>query len=94
MLNNRLCVAAALGSLLSSSAPFAASPRHGNLIAAHQLMEHAAEKITAAQKANEYDMGGHAQKAKELLEQATVELKQATEAANDHAEHEHVEHAK
>jgi hypothetical protein len=39
----------------------------------------------AAQKANEWDMRGHAQKAKELLEQANSELKQAAEAANKDA---------
>jgi len=36
----------------------------------------------AAQRANEWDMGGHAQKAKDLLEQVNNELKQAAEAAN------------
>jgi hypothetical protein len=37
----------------------------------------------AAQQANEWDMKGHAQKAKELLEQANREIKAATEAANE-----------
>ena len=54
---------------------------HPNLHAAHKLIQDAMEKITAAQKANEYDMEGHAKKAKELLEQAEVEIKQAAEAA-------------
>jgi hypothetical protein len=36
----------------------------------------------AAQTANEFDMAGHAAKAKELLDQANNELKQAAEAAN------------
>jgi uncharacterized C2H2 Zn-finger protein len=40
------------------------------------------EKVVAAQKANEWDMNGHTQKAKELLDQANRELKQAAEAAN------------
>jgi hypothetical protein len=39
----------------------------------------------AAQKANEWDMRGHAQKAKELLEQVNNELKQPPESANKDA---------
>ncbi len=56
--------------------------RHPNIAAAQRLAAQAFEKITAAQKANEFDMGGHAAKAKDLLEQASNELKQAAEAAN------------
>jgi hypothetical protein len=55
---------------------------HPNLEAAHKFLVQADEKITAAQKANEYDMEGHAQKAKDLITQALPELKQAAEAAN------------
>jgi hypothetical protein len=36
----------------------------------------------AAQEANEFDMQGHAQKAKNLLDEANKELKLAAEAAN------------
>jgi len=43
--------------------------RHPNLAAAQRLSEQAYQKIIAAQDANEWDMQGHAQKAKELLEQ-------------------------
>jgi len=56
--------------------------RHPNLAAAQRLVDQAYEKIVAAQQANEFDMNGHAQKAKELLDQANRELKQAAEAAN------------
>jgi hypothetical protein len=56
--------------------------RHPNLAAAQRLCEQAFEKISAAQSANEFDMDGHAAKAKDLLEQANRELKQAAEAAN------------
>jgi len=56
--------------------------RHPNLAAAQRLSQQAWEKITAAQAANEWDMGGHAQKAKELLDQVNNELKAAAEAAN------------
>ena len=59
--------------------------RHPNIAAAQRLAAQAFDKITAAQKANEFDMKGHAQKAKELLEQVNNELKQATEAANANA---------
>ena len=59
--------------------------KHPNIAAAQRLAAQAFEKITAAQKANEYDMVGHAAKAKELLEQANSELKLAAEAANANA---------
>ena len=55
---------------------------HPNLAAAQRLSHQAWEKITAAQAANEWDLGGHAQKAKELLDQVNIELKMAAEAAN------------
>ena len=38
--------------------------------------------MTAAQQANEYQLGGHAGRAKELLRQANVEMKLAAQAAN------------
>ena len=56
--------------------------RHPNIAAAQQLSRQAFEKIVAAQRANEWDMQGHAQKAKELLEQVNNELKEAAGAAN------------
>jgi hypothetical protein len=56
--------------------------KHPNLAAAQRLSQQAFEKITEAQQANEWDMDGHAAKAKELLEQVNKELKIAAEAAN------------
>ena len=56
--------------------------KHPNLAAAQHLSEEAYNKITAAQQANEWDMEGHAAKAKELLDQVNKELKLAAEAAN------------
>ena len=56
--------------------------RHPNLAAAQRLIAQAAAKIDAAQGANEWDMNGHAQKAKELLSQADHELNEAAGAAN------------
>ena len=75
--------------MLSGSAAFAlepvenVSPRlHPNLAAAQRLSRQAYNKISAAQKANEWDMDGHAQKAKDLLDQVNNELKLAAQAAN------------
>lgn len=55
---------------------------HPNLAAAQRLTTQAFEKITAAQKANEFDLAGHAAKAKDLLDQANEELKKAAEVSN------------
>lgn len=56
--------------------------RHPNLAATQVLIEKAINKISAAQVANEFDMKGHAAKAKALLEQAYSETKLAAQAAN------------
>ena len=77
-------VALALGGIALAQKPVEnVNPnRHPNLAAAQRLCDQAYEKVVAAQHANEWDMQGHAQKAKELLEQANQELKQAAHAAN------------
>ena len=79
--------------MLSGSAAFARGQVHGgnlelhpNLAAAQKLSRKAFEKIEAAQKAHEYDMEGHVQKAKDLLDQVNQELKLAIEAANKNKE--------
>ncbi|HKA88145.1 MAG TPA: hypothetical protein VKE22_10780 [Haliangiales bacterium] len=89
----RLLISALLGTaLLTSTATALAKGRpavnvsakkHPNLAAAQKLVAQAYDKCVAAQKANEYDLGGHAQKAKELLEQVNAELKAAAETANE-----------
>ena len=56
--------------------------RHPNLAAAQRLSRQAWNKVVAAQQANEWDMAGHAQKAKDLLDQVNNELKLAAETAN------------
>ncbi len=56
--------------------------KHPNLAAAQRLSQQAWEKIVAAQQANEWDMQGHAGKARELLDQVNQELKLAAESAN------------
>jgi F0F1-type ATP synthase membrane subunit b/b' len=59
--------------------------RHPNIAAAQRLCEQAWQRVVDAQQANEFDMQGHAQKAKELLDQANRELKLAAETANRNA---------
>ena len=56
--------------------------RHPNLAAAQKFSAQAYQKVVAAQQANEWDLGGHAQKAKELLDQVNQELKLAAETSN------------
>ena len=55
---------------------------HPNLAAAQRLSQQAWEKIVAAQQANEWDLAGHAEKAKRLLDEVNNELKLAAEASN------------
>ncbi len=56
--------------------------RHPNLAAAQNLIERAIQRVSDAQQANEFDMGGHAAKAKALLDQAYEQIKLAAVAAN------------
>jgi hypothetical protein len=56
--------------------------RHPNLARAQQQSLNAYNSIVMAQEANEWDLAGHAQKAKNLLDQVNSELKLAAEAAN------------
>ena len=55
---------------------------HPNLIAAQKDIDMAWTKITAAQKANEFDLDGHAQKAKDALKVAADEIKLAAQTSN------------
>ena len=55
---------------------------HGNIARAQELSRQAYDFMTAAQQANEYDMGGHAARAKELLREANEEMKLSALAAN------------
>ena len=56
--------------------------RHGNLAAAQRLVVQAFERLSDAQVANDYRLGGHVGRAKDLLRQANEEIKLAAEAAN------------
>lgn len=89
MKRNVLIALALVLMLLCAGMVFAQKPvrnvspaRHPNIASAQRLAAQAYERVIAAQKANEWDMEGHAQKAKDLLDQANQELKQAAEAAN------------
>jgi hypothetical protein len=70
-----------LGALLTAAVMSIAQPHHPNIAAAQQFCNQAIEKVSAAQSANEYDMHGHAQKAKDLLLEAKGELHEAYIAA-------------
>jgi hypothetical protein len=61
-----------------------AGPEHGhpNIIAARKETQNAIEHMRKAQHANEFDMGGHAQKAIDLLNQAQEEMRAAAETDN------------
>jgi hypothetical protein len=87
----KLILSVFVGALLLSSvsAVFAEEPElnvnprlHPEIAAAQKLSRQAYDKISRAQKANRYDMEGHAQKAKVLLDQVNDELKLAAQAAN------------
>jgi len=88
MIKTRL-LAAAIGTVLVIGGALLAQPkqnvsagRHPNIAAAQRLSHQAYEKVTAAQEANEWDMQGHAKKAKELLDEVNKELKLSAETAN------------
>jgi hypothetical protein len=81
-----LALAAPLGLALAESPapkkpPSKSAEAHPNLEVAQRLVAQAVNKLEAAQQANEYDLGGHAAKAKELLRQAKIEIEIATEVA-------------
>lgn len=61
------------GGLLSPASKFGGCPT---------IVSASSPKISAQQEANEFDVGGHAKKAKTLLDEANSELKMAAEAAN------------
>jgi hypothetical protein len=72
-----LSLAVAVASLSALAGPMAGHP---NIIAAREDASHAINKLRNAQKANEYDLGGHAKRAEELLVQAIEEMRLAAEA--------------
>jgi hypothetical protein len=80
-----LCLALALGVIAFAQEPrVTVGERHGNMRAAQQLIQQAWQKVDEAQKDNNYNLGGHAGRAKELLAQASEEIKLSAEDANSH----------
>jgi len=84
VLRTALGAALICGGLVMAQKPVenVSGKKHPNLAAAQRLSQEAWGKIGAAQQANEWDMNGHAAKAKDLLDQVNKELKLAAEAAN------------
>ncbi len=89
-LASRLILIAALGAAFAVGAILNGAPvrnvsarPHPNIAAAQKLCAQAFEKIIAAQKANEYDLAGHAARAKDFIEQANAELKLAAESLDN-----------
>jgi hypothetical protein len=87
---NSLIVAAAFAILAYGATMFAQAPvvnidhrRHGNLAAAQEFIVQAYQKMDRAQQANEDQLGGHAQRAKDLLTQADMEIRLAANVANE-----------
>ena len=58
--------------------------RHPNLAEAQHHIAEANRLLIAAQRDNHEDMHGHAEKARDLLVQASEEIKLGVEAANHH----------
>lgn len=79
---HRIILVAALVGGAALTAQQINSNRHPHLAAAQRDGQMAYQELAEAQKANDYDLGGHAQKAKDLLEQANRELDMAVQDAN------------
>lgn len=89
MIKKDLILGIALGATLSCGGViFAQSPvvnisnRHGNLRSAQSFIVSAFQKINEAQRDNQDQLGGHAQRAKDFLVQADQELRLAADVAN------------
>lgn len=61
-----------------------AQERHPNIAAAQHFIDDAINKIDVAQAGNHEHLGGHAEKAKDLLNQAKAELRAAADYADHH----------
>jgi hypothetical protein len=82
MKNFKFVTGMVLGAVLATGGMLVAQQHH-NLRMAQDLTEKAYNKVVEAQRINEFDMGGHAQRAKDLLYQASHEIKAAADAANE-----------
>ena len=81
-----LCITSALVGAMFAQAPVVNIDRrrHGNLAAAQSYIVQAYQRLDQAQQANEDQLGGHAQRAKDLLSQADGEIRLAADVANEH----------
>ena len=79
---NGIVLALIAGALMAQPRRTVAPKKHPNLATAQRHIDQAWESVNRAQAANEWDLAGHAKRAKELLEQANREIKQAAETAN------------
>jgi hypothetical protein len=77
-----LALAVPVSLALAAPARNVSAKLHPNLAAAQTLIGQAYTKVEAAQTANDGQLGGHAEKAKQLLAAAADEIKLAAEAAN------------
>jgi hypothetical protein len=77
-----------LATLATAQAPAATvDPQaHGNLASAQQSIIEAFNFISASQRANDDQLGGHAGRAKELLREANDEISAAAAVADSHQE--------
>lgn len=80
-----LCCAVSLGAAsFAQEPPVNVGEHHGNMRAAQELIRQAWQKVNEAQQDNHYNLGGHAGRAKELLSQASEEIRLSADAANEH----------
>lgn len=66
---------------LAAGAGYAAGGRHPDLDRAQSLVTEAIDKLEAAQRDNEDQLGGHASKAEELLKKAQPQITEALQAS-------------
>ena len=75
-------MAACAGSLCAQPVHDISAHRHPHLAAAQLAIDRADRALHAAQSANEFDLGGHAAQAMQLLDQANAQLKMAAQTSN------------
>ncbi|WP_392887686.1 hypothetical protein ACF6ZU_24165 [Pseudomonas migulae] len=80
-----LCTSLIFGCVSQADQPFVdIGDRHGNLRSAQEHIVQAWRMVGEAQRDNNSHLGGHAERAKELLSQANEELRAAADFANEH----------
>lgn len=73
-MNIKKYLAASIGVVLVGCAVAATFPGHPNVSAAYNATSEAIAQMQAAQSAHNYNMGGHAHRAIELLRSAQAEI--------------------